>query len=370
MQKYGFGLMRLPLTNGEDQTSIDIEQVKIMADDFMKQGFTYFDTASCYHNGSSEIAFREAVAKRYPRDAYTITDKLSMFMLKSADEMQSFFDGQFERLGVDYVDYYLLHALGDQAYKQAQEWGAFEFAAKLKAEGKVKHVGFSFHDKADVLDRILTDHPEVEVVQLQINYLDWEDDNVQSRACYEVAVKHGKPVIVMEPVKGGALANVPESVEKMFKDYAPEMSPASWAIRFAASQDKVVMVLSGVSNPAQMTDNLNFMKDFNSLNDTELKLIDKASKIIRSDIEIGCTACRYCVEDCPMNIPIPDYFSIYNTLKRFGSGQRLTSETYYENLTEKHGKASECIKCGKCEELCPQHLSIRQYLEAIAAVFE
>ena len=370
MQKYGFGLMRLPLTNGEDQTSIDIEQVKIMADDFMKQGFTYYDTASCYHNGSSEIAFREAVAKRYPRDSYTITDKLSLFMLKSADEMQSFFDGQLERMGVDYVDYYLIHALGNQAYKQAQEWGAFEFCAKLKAEGKVKHVGFSFHDKADVLDRILTDHPEVELVQLQINYLDWEDENVQSRACYEVAVKHGKPIVVMEPVKGGALANVPESAEKLFRDYAPDMSPASWAIRFAASPESVFMVLSGVSNTQQMTDNLSFMKNFNCLNKDELAIIDKASKIIKSDIEISCTSCRYCVEDCPMNIPIPDYFSVYNNLKRFGSGQRLVSETYYENLTEKYGKASACIKCGKCEELCPQLLQIRQYLEAVAAVFE
>lgn len=370
MKKYGFGLMRLPLENPEDQTSINIPQVCKMADDFLNRDFTYFDTAACYHSGSSEIAFREAVAKRYPREAYTITDKLSLFMLEKKEDMQPFFDAQLERLGVDYVDYYLLHALGDQAFRQAEEWGAFEFAAKLKAEGKVKHVGFSFHDKADVLDRILTAHPEAELVQLQINYLDWEDENVQSRLCYETAVRHGKPVIVMEPVKGGALANVPEAAEKLFKKHSPEASPASWALRYAASFDSVITVLSGVSNEAQMNDNLSFMENFAPLDEQELAIIAKAEKLIKADIEISCTACRYCVEDCPANIAIPDCFSAYNNLKKFGNGQRNVSETYYENLLEKHGRAADCIKCGRCEELCPQHLPIRQYLEAVSAAFD
>lgn len=369
MKKLGFGLMRLPQIDPDDYSSVDIEKVKKMADDFLAKGFTYFDTAAPYHRGNSEIAFREAVAKRYPHSAYTITDKLSLFMIQKPEDMQDFFDAQLERLGVDYVDYYWLHGLGGPSYRQAEEFGAFEFVQKLKDEGMVKHIGFSFHDKADLLDEILTKHPEMEYVQLQLNYIDWEDPAVQSRLCYEVAEKHRKPVIVMEPIKGGSLANIPEEAEKLFKEHHPELSAASWAIRFAATPKDVMMVLSGMSSEEQMADNMSYMEQFRPLDETEQKLVRQAAEIIKSSIAIPCTACRYCIDDCPKKIAIPDYFAIYNTLKRF-STQRMTAMTYYGNLIQTHGRPSDCIKCGRCEKRCPQHLTIRKYLEDVAKTLE
>lgn len=248
MKKLGFGLMRLPLLDKDDDTSVDLETVKKMADTFIEQGFSYFDTAFPYHHGHSEIAFREAVVKRYPRLAYTITDKLSLFAMKSPDEMSAFFEGQRERLGVEYMDYYLLHGLGEASYRQAESWWAFDFVQELKRAGKVKHIGLSFHDKADLLDEILTKHPELEYVQLQLNYLDWEDASVEARKCYEAAVRHNKPVIVMEPVKGGNLVRIPEGAKEVFLKQNAETSIASWAIRFAASPDHVMMVLSGMGS--------------------------------------------------------------------------------------------------------------------------
>lgn len=370
MKKFGFGLMRLPLTNGEDPTSIDLERVKGMADSFMEQGFTYFDTAAPYHKGASEVAFREAVVKRYPREAYTITDKLSLFMINEAEEIPAFFDKQLEQLGVEYLDYYLVHALGRDSYRKAQEMKAFEFAAQKKAEGKIRHVGFSFHDSAEVLEQILTEHPEVEYVQLQINYLDWEDENVQSRKCYEVAAKHGKPVIVMEPVKGGALANVLPSVEQLLRSYAPEASVASWAVRYAASFDNVMMVLSGMSNEEQVADNLSYMREFQPLNAEEQAILVQAAEKIRFGITVPCTACRYCVDDCPMKIAIPDYFSILNDWKRSEGKDTENAKAMYKELTNSHGKASECVECGMCEEHCPQHIKIRKQLVAVAQALE
>ncbi len=370
MKKFGFGLMRLPQKDANDYSSVDIERVKVMADEFMKNGFTYFDTAFPYHQGNSEAAFREAVVKRYPRDSFTITDKLSLFMIKDSNEIPGFFERQLELLGVDYIDYYWLHGLGEPTYKQAEKMNAFDFVVQKKKEGKVKHIGLSFHDKSELLDEILTKHPEMEYVQIQLNYLDWEDENVQSRKCYEVAVKHGKPVIVMEPIKGGSLIDIPEEASKLFKAYNSDLSIASWAIRFAASHDNVMMVLSGMSNEEQMSDNISYMKDFKPLNNDEKALVEKAAEIIKSKIAIPCTACRYCVDTCPKKIAIPDYFSIYNNLKRFGQTQALVAATYYGNLIQKNGKASDCIKCGKCEKLCPQHLSIRKYLEDVSSALE
>lgn len=374
MKKLGFGLMRLPLTNVDDIKSIDIERVKAMADEFMKEGFTYFDTAACYHEGASEPAFKEAVAKRYPRDAYSITSKLSLFMMKEASEMPGFFDKQLENLGVDYMDVYLIHALNKGAYEQAKEWGAFEFVNQKKSEGKVKHVGFSFHDSAEVLELILSEQPEVEYVQLQINYLDWESNNVQSRKCYEVAKKYGKKILIMEPVKGGTLANVPVDAAEIFKAYNNDASIASWAIRFAAGLEDVVMVLSGMSNEEQMKDNLSYMKDFVPLNDEEQKVIDEALVFIKASISIPCTGCRYCVEDCPMEIPIPDYFMIYNEAKRAirrnNQEELAKQKEAYAELAANHGKASDCIECGMCEGHCPQFLPIRKYLKYVAEILE
>ncbi len=370
MKKLAFGLMRLPLLDENDATSIDIERVKEMADTFIEQGFTYFDTAAPYHSKHSEIAFREAVVKRYPREAYTITDKLSFGMIDKAEDMQPFFDGQLERLGVDYIDVYLLHALGKDSYAKAQSFKAFEFAAQKKAEGKVKHVGFSFHDSAEVLDQILTEHPEVEYVQLQINYLDWEDENVQSRKCYEVAVKHGKKVLVMEPVKGGGLAVVSPTVEKLFKEYNPEASPASWAVRFCASLENVVMVLSGMSNEEQVADNTSYMKDFQPLTDREQEILIEATEIIRNDIAVPCTACAYCVEGCPKNIAIPEFFKIYNECMKLQKTTIGWDKVRYANRAKERGKASECIECGLCEAICPQHIEIRKFLKDVANTLE
>lgn len=370
MKKLAFGLMRLPQFDENDATSIDIERVKGMADTFMERGFTYFDTAAPYHGKHSEIAFREAVVKRYPRESYIVADKLTLGMIDKAEDMQSFFDGQMERTGLDYIDIYLLHALGKESYAKAQNFKAFEFAAQKKAEGKVKHVGFSFHDSAEVLDQILTEHPEVEYVQLQLNYLDWEDDNVQSRKCYEVAVKHGKKVLVMEPVKGGSLAVVSPAVEKLFKDYNPDASPASWAVRFCASLEQVVMVLSGMSTEEQVEDNTSYMQDFVPLNAEEMAIVEKAAEMIRNDIAIPCTGCSYCVEDCPQNIAIPDYFKIYNRFKQLQGTTAMWDRQNYAKKAKERGKASDCIECGLCEGHCPQHLEIRKFLKDVAEVLE
>lgn len=358
MKKFGFGLMRLPLTNREDQTSIDIAHVTKMADKFLSKGFTYFDTAACYHNGASETAFREAVAKRYPRDAYSITDKLSLWMVKE-DKFEEFFNAQLERLGVDYLDYYLLHSVNRNGYNEAVERGAIEFMKKLKAEGKVKHIGFSFHDSAEVLEYVLAKEPEMEIVQLQINYLDWEDGGVQSRKCYEVAEKYGKPVIIMEPVKGGSLANVRGEIRRMFKDADSSMSIASWAIRFAASLKSVVMVLSGMSNEDQVNDNLSYMENFKPLTEDETAMVMKAADMIRADVLIPCTACRYCVPECPMGIEIPDYFKAYNMIKTDGRDKAIEE---FKAIAEKGSKPSDCVKCGACEAVCPQKIKIRDFL--------
>ena len=369
MKKLGFGLMRLPLLDGNNK-NIDIEKLKDMADAFIKAGGTYFDTAYPYHQGMSEVAFREAVVKRYPRSSYTVTDKLPIFAIQRAEQMQPIFDEQLERCGVDFFDYYWVHALGSESYKTAQRVKAFEFIAEKKREGKIRHIGFSFHDSPKLLEQILCDHPETEYVQLQINYLDWNDTTIRAKECYDIATRHGKPVIVMEPIKGGALANVAQGAERLFKSKEANMSVASWAVRFAASLENVMTVLSGMSNIEQMQDNISYMADFKPLDNEEQELVMTAARMIRESIAIPCTACRYCVDYCPKSIAIPEYFAVYNNLKRFGPEQRIVADTYYSNLNMEHGKASDCIKCGKCEEHCPQHLPIRDYLKQVASEME
>lgn len=370
-KKLGFGLMRLPLKDAKDTTSIDHETVCKMADEFLKAGFTYFDTAQPYHEGASEIAFRECVAKRYPRDAYTITNKLSLFVLKKKEEIPGFFVNQLEHCGVEYFDYYLVHSLDKASFQQAEEWGAFDFVSQKKAEGKVRHIGFSFHDKADVLEEILKRHPEMEYVQLQINYMDWENPNVQSRKCYEVCQKYNKTVLIMEPVKGGMLVNVPEEAKQLLKENRPELSVASWAIRYAASLENVKMVLSGMSNPEQMQYNLSYMKELQPVSDEEKQVIHKVVEILNSKATIACTSCRYCVDGCPQKIEIPKYFALLNDLSRYGDAQMASlREDYGYYLDSGYGKASSCIKCRKCESHCPQHLPITAYLEDVAKVME
>lgn len=370
-QKFGFGLMRLPLTNPDDGGSIDLEETKKMVDTFLEKGFTYFDTAWMYCNFKSENAAKDALVDRHPRDSFTLADKLHAGFLKTKEDRDAIFNEQMRKTGVTYFDYYLLHDMGVDHYEIYKKLDCFNWIQQKKADGLVKHIGFSFHDNAEVLDRILTEHPEMEFVQLQLNYLDWDSEGVQSRKCYEVATKHGKPVIVMEPVKGGTLANVPEQVAESFKAYHPDMSIPSWAIRFAASQPNVKMVLSGMSNMEQLLDNTGYMADFQPLNDEEMALVKKAVDVINGNIAIPCTGCSYCTDGCPMSIAIPKYFSLYNAdLQEIKEKGWTPQGEYYDRLTQSFGKASDCVQCGQCEGVCPQHLPIIENLKKVAAHFE
>ncbi len=368
-KKLGFGLMRLPLTDANDKGSIDIEALKEMVDTFMEQGFTYFDTAWMYCAFKSENAVKEALTDRYPRDRYTLTTKLHASYLKTKEDRDRIFEEQRQKTGVDYFDYYLIHAIDQELYSIYNEMDCFNWLIEKKKQGFVKHIGFSYHDSAEFLDQVLTEHPEMEFVQLQMNYLDWESAEVQSRKCYEVASKHGKPVIVMEPVKGGTLADVPAEVRESFAAYHPDLSVPSWAIRFVASLDNVAMVLSGMSNMEQLMDNISYMKEFVPMNDEETELVHKAAEMIKDSIAIPCTGCSYCTEGCPMQIAIPDLFRVYNKSKR-GEITDVEANEEYRQLTESGGKARECLACGQCQVACPQHLEIINYLKDVAKCME
>ena len=370
-KRLGFGLMRLPLLNPDNPANIDVEQVKQMVDTFLERGFTYFDTAWMYHSFQSENVVKEALVDRYPRDSYTLATKLHAGFIKTKEDRDKVFEEQRRKTGVEYFDYYLLHDIGFDHYKTYTDLDCFRWLMDKKEKGLVRHIGFSYHDNAELLDKVLTEHPEFEFVQLQINYLDWESEGIQSRKCYEVAEKHHVPVIVMEPVKGGTLANVPDAVTKMFKEYHPDMSVPSWAIRFAASHENVALVLSGMSNMEQLLDNLSYMDELVPLNEEENALIRKAVEIINSTIEIPCTGCSYCTDGCPMNIAIPKYFSLYNADKQeIKTKSWMPQQEYYSRLTGTFGKASDCVACGQCEDVCPQHLPVIDYLQKGAEHFE
>ena len=368
MKKLGFGLMRLPTRGG----SIDIEQVKTMVDKFIEKGFTYFDTAWMYMNFSSENAAKEALVSRYPRESFTLATKLHNGFFDSLEGRDKVFNEQLEKTGAGYFDYYLLHGIDKGSLEKYEKFDCFNWLLDKKSKGLVKHAGFSFHDTADILDDILTKHPEMEFVQLQINYLDWESDWIESRKNYEVCVKHNKPVIVMEPVKGGSLARLPGEAEKLFHEADPKMSIPSWAIRFTASLPNVMTVLSGMSSMEQMEDNLSFMENFVPLTEAETELCHKAAHIINSQIAVPCTGCSYCTEGCPKNIAIPQYFSIYNEIMREDMEKKgwTVSFTNYDILTKTHGKASDCIACGQCEQMCPQHLTVIDFLKDVSEKFE
>ena len=369
IKKLGFGFMRLPML--EDGEHTDLEQTKQMVDRFMAAGCTYFDTAYVYgKDGESEKAMRASLVERYPRDSFTIATKLNAWLAcNSEEEAKQQIYTSLERLGTDYVDFYLLHAIQDNNWKVYEDWHLWEYMEELKEKGLVKHWGFSFHATPELLEETLTKHPGAEFVQLQINYADMENPAVQSRACYEVARKHGKPVVVMEPVKGGTLATPPTPVEAVFKDADPNASNASWAIRYVATLDGVMTVLSGMSTLEQMEDNLSYMKDFQHMEKAELEVIGKAQKALDSIDQIKCTACHYCMPGCPMNIPIPDFFEDMNWHKIYGKTERAKGS--YANDAKKAGaKASDCIACGQCEGACPQKLPIISLLEEVAATLE
>ena len=364
IKKLGFGLMRLPMLGEE----IDIEQVKKMADTFMSKGFTYFDTAYVYIGGKYSLALTDAEVDRYPRDSFQCATKLPLWDLMGAAEMESTFQESLDRAGLKYYDFYLLHAMDHTKVKKADEIDAWGFMKRIKEEGRAKHIGFSFHDSAEVLEGILASHPEMEFVQLQINYADWEDDNVQSRKCYEVARKYNVPVIIMEPVKGGSLATMPEEIQKLYREANPELSVPSWAVRYAASLDGVITVLSGMSNEEQLNDNVSYMENFQPLSDAERETVQKAVEILNTLPTIPCTGCKYCVDGCPQKINIPGIFEAMNEYILYNNLERAKHS--YKNAVKEGGKASDCIQCGACEAHCPQHIGIIETLEKAAATLE
>ena len=363
--KLGFGLMRLPM-NGEE---VDIEQTKQMVDLFLENGFTYFDTAYGYINGKSEEAAKTAIVDRYPRDKFQLATKLPAWAgPKTEKEAKDMFWTSLKRTGVDYFDFYLLHNLGGKRTKFFDDFGIWDFVLEQKAQGRIKHIGFSMHAKADYLDELLTKHPEMEFVQLQINYADWDSATVEAGKCYEVARKHGKPVVIMEPVKGGALANLPEPVAKVFDAANANASYSSWAIRYAASLEGVLTVLSGMSTLDQVKDNVSYMRDFKPLTNEEKAVVVNAQAELAKIPTIPCTDCQYCVEGCPQNIPIPGVFSAMNSYKIFADIKR--SKGSYTFATRNSGKASECVECGACEGVCPQSIEIIKELKDCASVLE
>ncbi|MCD7708742.1 MAG: aldo/keto reductase [Clostridiales bacterium] len=366
-KKLGFGCMRLPVLDGKDD-NIDEAAFCRMVDKFMERGFKYFDTAYPYHNEKSEEAVRRCVVERYPRESFYLADKMPVWLINSEADFAPIFERQLERTGAGYFDFYLLHALGKDRVESLNKNGGFEFLKKIKKDGKARHIGFSFHDSAEVLEDILKNHPEMDFVQLQLNYFDWDSDRVQSGACYAVAEKYGVPVIVMEPVKGGTLADMIGRPAEILKGLDASASYASFAIRFAASLPNVMVVLSGMSDEAQMADNISYMENFVPLSDNEKNAIHQVCEELEKMKTIECTRCRYCVAGCPKNIAIPDIFGVYNSSMQFGVNERTRRD--YAHTTSEHGKASDCIRCGKCEAQCPQHLPIRDLLAEVAKTFE
>lgn len=368
VSKLGFGCMRFPLTDLKDVTAIDIEQVKEMVDLFMDAGGTYFDTAFVYHNGHSEVALREALVERYPRDSFTIATKCLAWALPDAETAKACLDTSLERLGTDCVDYYLLHNVGGERTKKFDDFGMWEWAQEMKAAGKIRNVGFSMHDGAETLDQLLNDHPEVDFIQLQVNYLDWESPVVQSRRNMEVARKHGKPVVVMEPARGGRLADLPAAVAAPLLEARPDLSQASWAYRFCYNQPGVLTVLSGMSTPDQMRQNIAEWHEHGGVfSPREQKALDAAREVLAAIPTVPCTNCRYCVKDCPQQVAIPEIMNLLN-LEVQTENTEFAKQQYSWQAAP--GRAGDCIQCGACEAMCPQSINIIEQLEKAAEHFE
>ncbi len=358
---FGFGCMRLPMTDGK----VNIPEFKRMVDYFLQNGFNYFDTAHGYLDGKSETALKEALTSRYPREDYILVNKMSGPYFEKNEDILPYFNRQLKACGVDYFDIYLMHAQERNLYKKFKKCKAYETAFELKKQGKIKQVGISFHDKAEILDLILTEYPQIEVVQIQFNYLDFDDPSVEGKKCYEVCRKHNKPIIIMEPVKGGSLVKLPMEADNILKSFGT-YSNAGFALRFCAGFEGVIMTLSGMGNMDMMRDNIKTMSDFKPLSSEELDALKRVKQIIVKQSLIRCTACKYCVSGCPKEIPIPELFASYNDYKTFGN---WNAEYYYSLHGDKGGKPQDCIECGLCEDICPQHLKIRALLKKINNTF-
>ena len=372
MAKLGMGMMRLPLLDENDQKSVDMNQVNEMVDAYMASGFNHFDTAFVYHEGMSEIAFKKAVVERYPRDSFKIATKMPLFIITEESQLEPIFSQQLENCGVDYFDYYMLHNVSGFTENAWKNVDLFSFIQSKKEEGFIKHIGLSTHGNAEFLEEILFEHPEIEFVLLQINYLDWEDEGIQSRECLEVARKYGKEVMIMEPYKGGFLADVPEEAEKIMKEHNPDKSVVSWAMRFVANLDDVSVVLTGASNLEQLESNISEIKNAPPLSDEELEIIKEVSEIINSNITVDCTTCRYCVDVCSEEIDIAKVFDLYNKHNMLEIDDWTPFGNAYLNYTKLPdvGIASDCIECELCIEECPQSINIPEVLKDVAKTFE
>ena len=367
---FGFGCMRLPVLQADQPDSFDYEKIEQLFDAFLKKGFTYFDTAYTYHGYHAEEAVRKALTERYPRDSFRLATKMPLRDFRDADDMERIFSEQLEHCGVEYFDYYLLHNMGTNVYEKCKKYDAFGFVERKKAERKIRQIGMSFHDTPELLDEILAQYGGMlDFIQLQINYMDWEQPNVQSRRCLEIAHRYGKPVTVMEPCKGGTLVNLPQEADGLLKQARPDKSNASWAMRFAASQEGVTRVLSGMNTMEQIEDNGDTFLNFEPIAPQEQKIIDQVREIIEKNTPIPCTGCAYCTHGCPKNIAIPQYFALFNNVSRT-TGSFSSQAAYYNNISLNYGKASDCIGCGQCEKACPQHLPIKQFLKEVAEKFE
>lgn len=372
MAKLGMGMMRLPLLDENDQKSVDMNQVNEMVDAYMASGFNHFDTAFVYHEGMSEIAFKKAVVERYPRDSFKIATKMPLFIITEESQLEPIFSQQLENCGVDYFDYYMLHNVSGFTENAWKNVDLFSFIQSKKEEGFIKHIGLSTHGNAEFLEELLFEHPEIEFVLLQINYLDWEDEGIQSRECLEVARKYGKEVMIMEPYKGGFLADVPEEAEKIMKEHNPDKSVVSWAMRFVANLDDVSVVLTGASNLEQLESNISEIKNAPPLSDEELEIIKEVSEIINSNITVDCTTCRYCVDVCSEEIDIAKVFDLYNKHNMLEIDDWTPFGNAYLNYTKLPGVgiASDCIECELCIEECPQSINIPEVLKDVAKTFE
>ncbi|MGB7969471.1 MAG: aldo/keto reductase [Methanobacterium sp.] len=366
--KLGFGFMRLPMIG----RVVDIEQTKEMVDLFMSKGFSYFDSSWGYVG--SEEAMKTSLVDRYPRESFQIATKCPAWVVKTEEEAKNMILASLKRIGVDYIDFYMFHNMGERRTKYFDDFGMWDYVQELKEKGLIRHMGFSIHDKADAIDKILTDHPEIEFVQFQLNYADWESSSIEARKCYEVSLKHNTPIVVMEPLKGGVLANPVDSVKRIFKEANPEASVASWGIRYAASLDNIITVLSGMSSIEQVRDNVSYMEHFKPLNEIERTVIEEAQKEFSKIVSIPCTSCEYCLEGCPQKINIPKVLDAYNQKMihndLLGAQHKYQFAIILDDLSGSGGKASDCTACGNCEEVCTQHINIIENMKTISDELE